>query len=118
VRDIRVRDETRPAQWLELQRDALRWIASERDSWWDGQDGGEPTLNLPRLIADTGLDDSTVYRIASHAKRGGRISLRTDTVAQLVRIGASEHNIEDHEAFGRIFRIHDPARERVLAAAA
>lgn len=118
MRDTQARDDTRPAQWLELQRDALAWIAGKRDAWWNTTEGGPRTLNLPRLIADTGLDDSTVYRIASYAKHGGRVSLRTDTVAQLVRIGARERGVKDETAFARIFRIHDPAHERRLEAVA
>lgn len=119
MRDTQERDDPRPAPWLELRSDALHWIAGKRDAWWYGPDErGDRTLNLLRLSADTGLDDNTVYRLASYAKNGGRVSLKTDTVAHLVRLGAREHGVKDSTAFDRIFRIHDPARERRLEAVA
>lgn len=117
--DSRVRDDSRPTQWLALRPDALEWIAAKKDAWWrTDADGTRGDLNLPRISADTGLDDSVVYRIAAYAKNGARARLRTDTVAQLVRIGARQHGVKDETAFARIFRIHDDAEERVLAVAA
>ena len=116
--DSRVRDDARPAQWLELRPDALAWIAGKRDTWWrTAEDGTRRSLNLPRISADTGLDDSTVYRLAAYSGKGGRAPLSIDTVAQLVRLGAVERGVKDETAFARIFRIHDPAENRALTRA-
>ncbi len=115
MRDSHARDLPLPRQWLELQPDAFHWIAGDRGDWWYAADAdGRRALNLMRLISDTGLDDNTVYRLASYAKAGGRVSLSTDTVARLVRLGARERGVDDAAAFARIFRIHDGVERRAL----
>ena len=67
--------------------------------------------------ADTRFDDNLIYRLAKAAECGQRVSLKTDTVAQIVRLGAAERGVKDETAFARIFRIRDPAEDRVLTGA-
>lgn len=105
--------------WLELRAGAIEWIAQGRASWWHK---ATPTrakrLNIPQIVADTGLSSSTAYRILGNVKGGADspVRLQGETIARLVHLGATERGVATQTAFVHIFNVRTNRSEMAAAA--